>query len=229
MDSLRLHECLIILSVRHTRKSSFSFYHDIYCNRNDPEGLQIVSKIVFNINGKNTRRFLGIDSYYRNNYDFSRSIFKEKRYIIASEHLRDLILLCFNILNLVWERMEYVHLHDRLRPKYVWTRHIRNNYVDWYRVVFGSRRRMAENFLRHDRSSTKYQNLDKKDLQVIYDLRHRFKKDVVYSLNREIKKNYYMIIRSKKFAITRKKYKMVIEPFLRICLPQFLREILRIR
>lgn len=183
--------------------TNFSFYHDIYCNKDDFDGLQICSKLVFNINGKNTRQFLGLDRYYKNNNDFSVSTFKEKRYIIANERLRDLILLCYNTLNLVWGRMEYARLHDRSRPKYVWTRHILEDYVDWYKLVFGYHRRIAEYFLRHDKTP-KYQNLDKKDSQVIYDLQHKFKKHVLSSLNKEIIKNY-TTMRSKKFAVIRKK------------------------
>ena len=153
---------------------------------------------------------------------------KEKRYIIADEGLRDFILICYRALDLVWKRMDYVHHHYRLRPKHIWTKTIRKSYIDWYKLVYGRYRRIAEDFLRYNKSSPRYKNLDKKDLQVICDLEYKFKKKVLSSLDKQILENFNMIW-SEKYAITRYKYMMVVEPLLQVCFPNFLRDLLRIK
>ena len=118
-------------------KHKISFYHDICCSRDDFNGLEIGSKIVFNINNESSRRFLGLNDYYKKN-NFSISTWKEKRYMIADESLRDFILICYRALDLVWQRMDYVHHHFKSRPKYKWTKTIRKRYIDWYKLVYGN-------------------------------------------------------------------------------------------
>ena len=75
--------------------------------------------------------------------------------MIADESLRDFILICYRALDLVWQRMDYVRHHFKSRPKYKWTKTIRKRYIDWYKLVYGKYRRLAEAFLKSNKSSWK--------------------------------------------------------------------------
>jgi hypothetical protein len=207
-------------------KYKISFYHDTYCSRDNFNGHDIGSKIVFNINNESSKS-LGLSDYYKNN-NFSISTWKEKRYIIADEGLRDFILICYRGLDLVWQRMDYVHHHFRLRPKYKWTKTIRKSYIDWYKLVYGIHRRIAETFLESNKPPCRYRTLDSKDFQAICDLEQNFEPKALSWLDKEIV-GTYNLVQNEKYVITRLKYKIIVEPLLRVCFPSFLREVLRIR
>jgi hypothetical protein len=96
------------------------------------------------------------------------------RFIVTDKKLRDLILMCYNALDLVSQRMDYVRLHHRLRPKQIWRRTIHKCYTDWYKLVYGHYRRLAEAFLNSNKPSLKYRSLENKDLQVIVTFKTTF-------------------------------------------------------
>ena len=209
-------------------KHKISFYHDTYCSKDNFNGSEIGSKIVLNINNESSRRCLGLNDYYKNNNDFSILTWKEKRYMIADEGLRDFILICYKALDLVWQRMDYARHHFRSRPKYIWTRNIRKSYINWYKLVYGIHRRLAEAYLECNKPSRRHHNVASKDFQAICDLEQNFEPKALSWLDKEIVETYNLV-QNEKYVITRRRYRIIVEPLLRVCFPSFLREVLRIR
>jgi hypothetical protein len=134
------------------------FMHDIYY---DDIKDMIKSKIILNVNMPRTRRTLGLDDYYKNG--FSMHMFDENRYVVADPLLKEFVLLCNQVLDLVWWRMEHVYV-NRLLPKMKGVRvtdrdHIRRSYFEWFRLIYGKNsRRTLDNFLRLDNAAIRKAN-----------------------------------------------------------------------
>jgi hypothetical protein len=222
--------------------------HDIYYD--DIKDV-INSKIVLNVNIPRTRRTLGLDVYYEDG--FSIHMFDENRYVVADPLLKEFVLLCNQVLELVWWRMEYVYV-NKLLPKMKGVRvtdrnHIQRSYFQWFRLIYGTNsRRTLDNFLRLDSSMIRKANsLKNKEKQQrgIDELSKHYRKSLleipqllregrtntqslVESIDRVIIKNYKRL-GGEQFSGTREKYPTLTTSFLEISYPMFMRDIHRLK
>lgn len=204
------------LVINQEEEDRLQFYHDISTtNNNHDNNIKINSKLVFDINNERTRKLLRLDTYYKDNNNFSKSLWKEKRYIIADSLLQEFVIICNQILDHVWWRMDYA---------YIDTPYIRKKFIRWYERVYGIHRRKAETFLPLDEAKTKLKKLNKKKRKD----RHERVKGIIDSIDCSIIKNYSKL-ESQKFIQIQHKYKIVTMPLLDISYPEFLRELHKIK
>jgi hypothetical protein len=222
--------------------------HDIYYD--DIKDV-IKSKIVLNVNIPRTRRTLGLDVYYKG--CFSIHMFDENRYVVSDPLLKEFVLLCNQVLELVWWRMEHVYV-NKLLPKMKEVRvtdrdHIQRSYFEWFRLIYGrNSRRTLDNFLRLDssmiRKANSFKNKEKLH-QGINELSRHYRKSfseipqllregrtntqsLAESIDRVIIKNYKRLS-GEQFRGTREKYPILTPSFLEISYPVFIRNIHRLK
>lgn len=124
-------------------ESKLRFYHDIFYNENTHyNGVEICSKLIFDINNERTIKLLGLDTQYNDNNNFSTKVWKEPRYIIADPLLREFIIRCWTILGFVLFRMNETYVYKR------WPKHRSRTgngkkssyayhlYMKWYRIIW---------------------------------------------------------------------------------------------
>ena len=94
---------------------------------------------------------------------------------------------------------------------------IRKRYIDWYKLVYGIHRRLAEAFLECNKSSRRHHNVASKDFQAICDLEQNFEPKALSWLDKEIVETYNLV-QNEKYAIIRRRYRIIVEPFLKYLL-----------
>jgi hypothetical protein len=203
-------------------EDKLQFYHDIFYNENTHHNdEEICSKLIFDINNERMMRLLGLDTQYNdnNNNNFSKSLWKEKRYIIADHLLCEFVIICNQILEAVRWRMENAYPH-KIWPKSKFPE-IHKRFRKWHDLVYGKHRRTAETFISLDKAKVKLNKLKKKEQSDIYN---NEAKKIIDSLDNFIIENYNKL-ESQRFIQIQQKYRMVTLPLLEISYPQFLREL----
>ena len=148
------------LVVNQEKEDNLQFYHDIFYNENTHHNdEEICSKLIFDINNERMMRLLGLDTQYNNNNNnnFSKSLWKEKRYIIADHLLCEFVIICNQILEAVRWRMENAYPH-KIWPKSKFPE-IHKRFRKWHDLVYGKHRRTAETFISLDKAKVKLNKL----------------------------------------------------------------------
>jgi hypothetical protein len=205
------------------------FYHDIFYNENTHHnGINICSKMIFDINNERTIKLLGLHTQYNNdnNNNFSTKVWKEPRYIIADPLLREFIIRCWTILGFVLFRMNETYVYKRWPKHRVRTGNGKKSsyayhlYMNWYKRLFGTYRFTQHNFSQLLERKRNFEKLDKRTQKE--ELANA--DDLINSYDSGIKENYKIIMGNKYVAI-RDKYKDVVTILLGMVHPMFLREL----
>jgi hypothetical protein len=174
--------------------SKLQFYHDIYYDGNNNK---VSSKLVFDVNYIKTRKYLKLESIYKNDQEsFSRSLWSEPRYTISDPLLKEFIIDCMGFLWSSIDIMEYLYEYEYrgLNSKY------KREYFKWSKRLFGTKIRALEN------KRPKYRKLPIWRKKLYMDNLEHYKQKVY----------------DKKYSIIQSKYSIISRHLLKIVYPSFL-------
>ena len=176
------------------KDSKLHFYHDIYYDGNNNK---VSSKLVFDANNIKTRKFLELESIYKNDLEsFSRSLWQEPRYIIADPLLKEFVTDCMNLLWASMDIMEYIYAYEYwgLKPRY------KREYFKWSKRLFGTKTRTLE------RKRLKHYNPPTRKKELYENILEHYKQKIF----------------DRKYSVIRRKYSAISQPLLKIVYPNFL-------
>ena len=95
-------------------------------------------RILIDTNSEKAKKFLGLDTVFSKGNNFSISIWREKRYLVADSLLREFIKVCNFMFEAINEILEKLYCLSLLSSD------VRREYIKWYQGAYGYFRRGAE-------------------------------------------------------------------------------------